>query len=161
LTRFGNLQQGHASTQGKFGSLDGVRKTFDKHPLTYSRDCLSPVLLMINRALNLLRQSRSSQIKTAAQRFEGGWITRITRFIERLTPGHLLNQKRGGHRRVGLGVDWVPMPLAKQSGSLDRIAQHSHRLIGRGRPLNCDPKIAIRCGRMTVGMHDALHLSIR
>jgi hypothetical protein len=36
------------------------------------------------------------------------------------------------------------MTLAQQSGSLDRIAQNPHRLIGRGRPLNSNPKIAVR-----------------
>jgi primosomal protein N'' len=75
LTRLTNLQQGHASTQGKFGSLNGVRKTFNKHPFTHRGNSLSPVLLMINRALDPLRQACTSRIKTMAQCLEGGRIT--------------------------------------------------------------------------------------
>ena len=52
------------------------------------------------------------------------------------------------------------MTLAKQRGSLDRIAKHPHRLIGRGRPLHCNPKIAVRRGCKAIRVHDALHLAI-
>jgi hypothetical protein len=53
------------------------------------------------------------------------------------------------------------MTLAKQSSALDRIAQNSHRFIGRSCPLNRDPKISVRRGCEAIRVHDSLHLPIR